>query len=324
MRKLDELYATFVLPALDCNLNCAYCVIKQRNEASTSELTAEDYIRFFKEILIDLKIRRFSIQGYEPLLPETWPLTKELLQIAGAFFCESSVITNGTYLAEHAQELGSFPGLVDSLTVSLDGDRAEVHDKLRRTTGCFDAALGGLRAVSREFRGILMVNSVLFPGKTDYLARMPELLSQVGVREWAISPYIHVGKKTKVPNQVQMREDLLYLTGKASIYGIKVYLSDELRRMDGTDLYKDFYVRGLGVDEGIFRLSPDGSCSRGQEILTTSKTSPMWDRTEAPAAFLRRIFAEKDWDMQRRNVFARTIRRWHAHSQFRQYWKGGD
>ncbi len=306
-------YATFVLPAPNgCNLGCAFCVIAHRKEAVDSKLAHEDYLRFLADILVHMPIARFSIQGYEPLLPETWPLTKALLKLAGAFFCETSFVTNGTYLAEHARELGEFPGLVDAITVSIDSADLAIHDKLRRKNGALEATLQGIRALKREFRGDIAVNSVLFPGKMAHLKDMPQLLANLGIEEWIISPHIRIGSDVKVPHGEKLKYDLLELSAMARAFGVKVLLSDELRLTEGGDLYKDVYVRSLKSREEIFRLSPDGSCSRGLEILGTSGPVPMWNTTESATLFLNRIFADRGVTLQSRSLVARILASWHA------------
>ncbi|MES2225581.1 MAG: radical SAM protein [Patescibacteria group bacterium] len=313
MSKPKKIYATFVLPAPNgCNLDCAFCVIAHRREAIDSRLIHEDYLRFLTDILVHMPIARFSIQGYEPLLPETWPLTKALLEIAGAFFCETSFVTNGTYLAEHARELGAFPGLVDAVTISIDSADPAIHDKLRRKSGALERALEGIMALRREFSGDIAVNSVLFPGKMEYLKDMPQLLANLGVREWIISPHIRVGSDVKVPHGEDLKYDLLELSAMAHAFGVKVLLSDELRLTEGSDLYTDLYVRSLKSEDEIFRLSPDSTCSRGLEILGTVDSVPEWDGAERPSLFLRRIFAECGVSLQSRSKLARVFASWHA------------
>ncbi|HEV7449396.1 MAG TPA: radical SAM protein [Candidatus Paceibacterota bacterium] len=308
-----KLYATFVLPAPHgCNLHCPYCVIDQRKEAVAPTLADDDFVYFLTDTLVGLPVTRFGIQGFEPLLPEVWPLTKRLLGVAGAFFCETSLVTNGTYLARYAKELGGFPGLVDSVTVSLDGARAEVHDKLRGKTGAHKDAVEGLRVLRQNFRGTVAVNSVLFPNRVSFLAEMPQLLNTLGVREWIISPFINLERETPVAQSAQLKDDMLTLCHTAEASGIRVLLSDELRLMEGDDLFKDFYVRSLESDEEIFRLSPDGSCSRGREILGVVGEAPVWNKAEKPAVFLERVFKETGVSLQSRNSITRGLARWHA------------
>lgn len=286
------LYATFVLPAPNgCNLNCSFCAIAQRGEATESRLIHADYVRFLTETLTHFKVGRVGIQGYEALLPETWPLTRELLRMAATCFCETSLITNGVLLEKHVPELAE---LLDSATVSLDSDRAEIHDTLRGVKGAHEKAVVGLRALAKAFAGRrVTVASVLFPGKAHHLVAMPELLSSVGVTEWLISPLINFRKGEHVPEAAFIRETILSLAEKASRYGVRVLLSDELRKLEQTaDLYKVLSLEALEGGDDFFRLSPDGSCSRGVEALGLASHAPIWDTATPAELFLKRIFGE--------------------------------
>ncbi len=305
-----ELYPTFVLPG-GCNLKCGFCVIGQRNEAETPFLSEMDYIRFLTDILVDFKVHKMSIQGEEPLLPQTWRLTKRLLQVATAFNCETSLVTNGTYLAEHAAEFGGFFGIADTVPVSLDRCCPERHDKLRRIKGTFEAAITGIMALqAADFYGSLQVNSVLLPHRVSYLEEMPELLMDLGIKRWALSPLIQVNAEdSTVPHGMQMRTDMEHLIAKAERLGIRVFLSDELRRHDGNDLFKGFYMETLPQGANIFRLSPDGSCSRDSEVLYSAEHSPKWVTEEEPSAFLARIFGETGVQFEPRSLVMRQILR---------------
>jgi len=300
-----KLYATFVLPAPNgCNLKCPFCAIAQRGEATRSRLGGEDYVRFLSDILAGLAVTRVSIQGYEPLLPEAWPLTERLLRLANAYFCETSVVTNGTYLAEHAGELGR---LVDTATVSLDSDQAAVHDRLRGVAGAHEQALNGLRAAQAALPGRLNVNSVLFPNRAEYLNGMPKLLAQLGIKEWVISPMISFRQKGYIPKLSFIKKEMARLADEAESLGVNVLLSDELRTTEETDLFETLSIRSLEAGDAIFRLSPDGSCSRGREILGSAGAVPMWDTAEQPAKFVKRIFAEFDSPLRMRRAPVRTL-----------------
>ena len=309
-----ELYPTFVLPAPQgCNLGCPYCVIAQRQEAVDSKLSHLDYLEFLLDILVNFKIGKMSIQGFEPLLPETWPLTKMMLKTACQLGCETSVITNGTYLVDHASELGGFFGIADTLTVSLDSYVADKHDQMRQVSGSFAAAIAGIRALAPDFYGSLQVNSVLMPNRAAYLEDMPELLRELGISKWALSPLIQIGDtSSRVPQGRQMRLDMERLINKAECLGIDVFLSDELRQHEGNDLFTGFYVQTLPRDADVFRLSPDGSCSRGIEILGAASQGPKWDGLENPSIFLARIFSDIDVEFERRSFLTRKLAKWRA------------
>lgn len=306
------LYATFVVPARNgCNLRCAGCAIAQRGEALHSALSHEDYVRFLSDILVHLKVGRVSIQGFEPLLPDAWPLTRQLLRLASAFLCETSLITNGVYLTEHAAELAD---LCDSMTVSIDSADPEVHDRHRGVQGAHAASCAGLRAATKLFsKGDVTVNSVLLPGKASRLEGMPELLSQLGVTKWLVSPFISFAKGRHLPHARYVRDTVLRLADEAAQLGIRVELSDELRALtDDADLFQKISVEALQQADDFFRLSPDASCSRGKEALGVSRLAPKWDANEPPHVFVKRIFAEDGRPLRERRwrwLAERVLRR---------------
>ncbi len=125
MSRIDDLLLTVVLPAPNgCNLKCPFCAIAQRGEATVSKLTDDHYLRFIKEAATHLPVSTFSVQGYEPLLPETWKLTKSVLGLADTLDLGTRLVTNGVLLAERSQELS---GLVEIIAVSLDSNLPPVQ-----------------------------------------------------------------------------------------------------------------------------------------------------------------------------------------------------
>src|SRR5690348_8925570 len=222
-----KLYATFVLPAPNgCNLHCPFCIVAKRKEADESVLTPTDYLEFFADLLRHYPINRMSLQGYEPLLPESWPLTKALLTLAARFCCEASLITNGTYLPKYASEVAA---LTDSVTISLDSADARIHDRLRRARGAHEAALIGIRAIRKEFKGYLGANSVLFPGREEYLDGMIDLLADLGIREWIISPLLRINGTS--PDYEAIQNIILEKAKVGEKRGVRVLLANEVRQV---------------------------------------------------------------------------------------------
>src|ERR1700733_13244364 len=73
---------TFIVPASVCNLRCGFCAIRHRHEAVNSTLSVNDYCYFLSEIARKEPLAISAIQGYEPLLPESWQYTSRLLNTA--------------------------------------------------------------------------------------------------------------------------------------------------------------------------------------------------------------------------------------------------
>lgn len=301
-----KLYATFVLPAPNgCNLQCSFCAIAQRGEASKPYLSEGDYVRFLLDALVNLQVHRVSIQGYEPLLPEVWHLTSKLLKLACALMCETSLVTNGIHLAQYSTELAEF---TDSITVSMDSANASIHDRLRGKIGAHASTFAGIRTALGVFGSkALSVNSVLLPSKTEYLSGMPELLKELGVTEWIISPMISFRKESYLSEHEFIKKTILDFSDQATALGITVALSDELRTTEGTELFETLSVRSLEASDEVFRLSPDGTCSRGREILGLSKLAPQWDKVTQPHVFLKEVFAEVHRPLGERGRWARLL-----------------
>lgn len=288
--KIEGLFLTMVLPAPNgCNLKCPFCAISARGEAQESALRDEDYIRFLEAVTSNTPVTRLSLQGYEPLLPEVWELTKALFRTADRFDLETGLVTNGTYLAEHAYELS---GLADLVAISIDSAEHGIHNRRRGVPGALEQTLEGLRQAARHFGDAISVNSVLFPKRSHDLFGMPKLLQEYGVRDWVISPLIDFRGGCYQLESDELHMALLDLTARAKEYGVDTYLGDELRRFKSDQLYQQLSVAALESTEFVVRLSPDGTCSRGKEILAHSATAPKWDPNEDPYEFLTRILAE--------------------------------
>ena len=290
MKKITGLFVTAIIPALHgCNLKCPFCAIAQRGEATTSYLEPQDYLMFLEGVAKYLPVTRFSLQGFEPLLPDSWELTKALFRVADRYDLETGLVTNGTYLAEHAEELS---GLADLVAVSLDSADPRVHEKLRGVPGAFQGTVEGVREAVKHFGDAISVNSVLFPSKEHYLEGMPNLLQSLGVQDWVISPLINFRSTGYQAAEEDIRRILRYYTNKAAAFDVETYLGDELRRYDVESLYQLLSAAALEREEYVIRLSPDGTCSRGKEILGQSQVAPIWDKKESPVIFVKRILAD--------------------------------
>lgn len=105
-----------------CNSRCAFCSIWRDNPKIDASV---------ENVINNLRSARkagcsfVDFTGGEPLLNEHLPLFLKEAKKAGYI---TSVTTNCLLFPERAQSLN---GLVDLLHFSLDGDTAEIHDKIR-------------------------------------------------------------------------------------------------------------------------------------------------------------------------------------------------
>lgn len=125
-----------------CNLRCAYCFYADEMEGRR-DLPAERWIEFFAE-LNSLAVRSLTLSGGEVFMrPDLWSLIDAIVDARMRY----NILSNGTRITE--ETIGLFKQKrrsrrLDSIQVSIDGSRAEVHDA-SRGKGSFEKAIRGLR-----------------------------------------------------------------------------------------------------------------------------------------------------------------------------------
>jgi len=169
MDSVSDPILTLIVPAPEgCSLACPFCFIAQRQEKATStDLTASDYRLFIDALSYQSRLSAICIQGYEPLLPNSFHYTQEVLATGKHLGIPTSLVTNGTHLRQHVPALSKLRPA--RIAVSLDSADPAVHDKTRGKDGAFDDTLAGLTfAVSVPvLKKALVVTSILMPKKRE-------------------------------------------------------------------------------------------------------------------------------------------------------------
>ncbi|MGI9502995.1 MAG: radical SAM protein [Geminicoccaceae bacterium] len=279
---------TFIVPApKGCNLNCPFCYIDKRNEpAQALDLTPADYIAFIDQVAAWENIGAICLQGYEPLLPESFAYTRAILKAGERLGIPTSLVTNGTYLEHWVDELAELRP--DKITVSIDSADAATHDKTRGKTGAFEDAMRGLRlaVADAELQPVLSLASILMPQRHKRLLGMPALAAELGIKHWVITVLNDVGMEEiggPVGDRRRTFADLLILKREAERHGIDFVVDDEFGTLSDEDAKRDVVdinelrIRRLAQPSGTFRLLPTGQCSMGLEILKEVKPdTPRW------------------------------------------------
>lgn len=304
LERAENAVLTFVVPAPNgCNLACSFCYIRQRQERATElHLEPAHYAKFIEDFVRRISTGAICIQGYEPLLPEAFRYTQEVLATGKRLGIPTSLVTNGTYLRQHVPSLAKLQPA--RIAVSLDSADADTHDALRGKVGAFSNTFQGLKfAVSVPvLESALVVTSVLLPKKRKHLIGMPSLLSTLGIDRWVINTLVKVGKEEQLGGPVGERsaifEDLLALRAEADRFGIDMVTDDEFGRLSEEALslkvaeIEALRIKRLSCPEGVYRLVPTGHCSKGIDILNsvhenTSIWTPSMDMDDFLASFAR-------------------------------------
>ncbi len=300
--KTGELNLTFVLPAQNgCDLKCPGCFIRARGEHDLArlELSVSDYCNFAYDLAGSGHLRCISLQGYEPLLPETRPYTDALLRLAQDLRVPSYLVTNGTNLEAAVDVLAKYR--LSGLTVSLDAATAVHHDLARGVSGAFARTVSSLKAVARNpyLRERTLVASVLGPRRHHYLTGVPKLLSSIGIANWVVTPLINPKQSGYcfVEDAAAILPTFTWLNSVASSFGIDFLVDDEFDSMNlngfsdrgGSNTLK---IRRIPDIEKTLRLTPSGHVTMGKAILSVQDwEGPQWKPgCETPAELLAREF----------------------------------
>ncbi|MDH3664491.1 MAG: radical SAM protein [Alphaproteobacteria bacterium] len=285
---LNKSILTFILPAPDgCNLRCPFCYIDRRNEAARAlDLSPADYIAFIEQVEAREDVGAICLQGYEPLLPESFDYTRAILEAGRRLGIPTSLVTNGTYLERWIDELAELRP--DKITVSIDSADPAVHDKARGKVGAFEDAMRGLRlaAGSEALQPVLTLASILMPQRHERLLGMPALAKKLGVKHWVVTVLNEVGVDEvggPVGERRRTFRDLVILKREADRHGVDFVVDDEFGTLSDEDAERDVVdinalrIRRLAQPSGTFRLLPTGQCSMGLDILKEVKpNTPRW------------------------------------------------
>ncbi len=130
-----------------CNLKCRYCFYNDSMEKA-ADLPLDTWLKFFKE-LGSIGVRKVCLSGGEPLFrKDFFAFVDRVIENKMRY----SILTNGTLIDEKTiAEFGKGKSRLrmDSIQVSIDGSRAEIHDKSRPPKS-FDKALKALRLLKEN------------------------------------------------------------------------------------------------------------------------------------------------------------------------------
>jgi SynChlorMet cassette radical SAM/SPASM protein ScmE len=146
-----------------CNLRCRYCYFFNNPGVEYSDLSTAAWLKFFAECGA-AGVMRLRLAGGEPFYRE------DILElIAGVVKnrMRFSLLSNGGLITDERAAFIARTGRCDSIQISLDGGRAEIHDSVRGR-GAFAQAVRGIKLLRHH--GIpVAVRCTIHRHNVDYL-----------------------------------------------------------------------------------------------------------------------------------------------------------
>ncbi|HPC33401.1 MAG TPA: radical SAM protein [Syntrophales bacterium] len=238
-----------------CNLRCRHCWVCPAAPGEGEERTAA---------LADLKraigtakalgLGRVKLTGGEPLLRKD---IVELLRFLRREDLSIDIESNGTMIDR--EMAGVFRECaVSQVSVSLDGARAERHDRLRGVNGCFEKTVAALRHLREEGITTQVIMS-LYKENIPEIEALAALCDEFAVASLKINPVMPTGRGEKVfqrRENVDVEEligiDRRLEAGRGSRYKTEIYFClpiglKSLRAITGENLYECNILHILGI-----------------------------------------------------------------------------
>ncbi len=175
-----------------CNAHCLHCYSSSGPRVDRSgELSTEEALQMIDD-LADAGLLLFAFSGGEPLLRKD---IFELIQRAVEKEMVVNIASNGLLINEGMSKKIAAAG-VHSVTVSLDGYNAEMHDHFRQHKGLFDKTTAAITLLAKE--GIRVVVSFT-PTLLNYShgRKVVELAYSLGATGVNMSEYVPAGRGTR-------------------------------------------------------------------------------------------------------------------------------
>jgi len=129
-----------------CNLSCEYCFYAD-SMTSKRDLPIDRWLEILKE-LGEIGVQRVCLSGGEVFVrPDLFTIIDGVIENRMRY----SLLSNGTLITEDtiaAFQIGKRRLRLDSIQISIDGSRAEIHDRSRPPKS-FDRAIRGLRLLAK-------------------------------------------------------------------------------------------------------------------------------------------------------------------------------
>lgn len=243
-----------------CNLACQYCFYADEMVARTN-LPTERWLSFFDE-LGQLGVMTVCLTGGEVF---TRPDLFELIDGIIANRMRYSLLSNGTLITEETLkqfEIGKRRQRLDSIQVSVDGSRAEVHDLSRPKS--FGRALRGLKLLKEAGYPVTVRVTVNRYNVDDLENVACLLLDEVGLPSFSTNEAYACGATDRTEGNIiltpaQRKKAMEVLTRLADQYDNRIsaqagplVLARELKTMD------EMLANGQTSRPGRGRLSACG------------------------------------------------------------------
>ncbi len=183
-----------------CNLKCVFCQFPQKSKESAKKEVPTEKMLDLLDSAAKMHTINFGVLGGEPFMRRD---AMKIFKKSKKHRMGTSMVTNGTLL--NTAELNELVEMEwNNLAFSLDGAKAQTHDKLRGIKGSFDKTFNAMTEINniKHAKGKRLpdveLNFVMCKINFRELPEIVEICKQKGIGKLNILPLIPFTKESKV------------------------------------------------------------------------------------------------------------------------------
>ncbi len=193
-----------------CNLKCRYCFYSDEMVA-LNDLTTQQWKQSIKK-LGDAKIMRVTLTGGEPFTrPDFFELVDSVIENRMRY----SILTNGTLITEDTIkefEKDKRRLRLDSIQISIDGSKAEIHNKSRPDS--FDQAVRALKLLLKNKFPVTVRATISKHNMDDVEDMAAFLLEEIGLPSMTNNEASPIGTGCTYKDEVALDHKEILAVGK--------------------------------------------------------------------------------------------------------------
>lgn len=251
----SPLYAVWEINRL-CNAECIHCYTASGPHIIENDLLAqEDALRVARE-LGTAGVFQVGLSGGEPLLREDCCHIIAELSRSGI---SVALATNG-YIFDRATAKKVKKAGLESLCVSIDSHRAEVHDRIRNRPGLFNKAISAIEAALSENIAVVAGFSVLKYNWNE-IREYVEFMKGLGIRDVNLTSYVAVGRGGLEHDLSREEErEFIYMANRLSeeYAGQVAVMWHDCRFALINEKYSFYRFKGCGAANTTCRIAANG------------------------------------------------------------------
>ncbi|MGQ9535181.1 MAG: radical SAM protein [bacterium] len=264
-----------------CNLKCEFCYV---GDKSYSELGTSDLKKILFKIYNEAKVPSVSFTGGEPLLRND---IISLVEYATKIGLWTNLITNGTLLDEGIVKCLKKVGLC-SAQVSLEGHSPEIHNRITRISGSFEATIRGIK-ILQNYDIPVHTNTTVSRSNIKFLKEILMLVKELGLSRLSMNLLIPCGSAENkehlwVPYS-EIGDYILEIKHLAETENIKFLWYSPLPMCEFNPVAYGFGNKSCAAITGLLSIDPMGNvlpCSSWREPVGSLLKKSFKELWESP------------------------------------------